>query len=122
AAGRIVLQAVAQYGAHVLLRGQERSCKETGRKPLGPARAARLGNAPTQDLPQLPVHLPSPLDVVEVLAIPRFLQKRRTRLAELFSDPPDALRFGFKRHLHDRIAATGPADVLIAMRRGVRKQ
>ncbi len=115
-AGRIILQAIAEYGAHVVLRGQERCREETCRKSLAAARAAGLGNAPTQDLPQFRVHLPPAFHIIEVLTIPRFLQKRRAALAELLPYAPDALRFGFERHLDNRIVGARPPDVLIAMR------
>src|SRR5205085_4295998 len=115
-AGQITLQAAVQYSSNVVLWRQEGCREKTCRKSLGAARTARFGNTPTQNFPQFPINLPSAFQIIEVLTIPRLLQKRRAALAELFPYAPDALRFCFKRHHYNRILATRPPDVLLAMR------
>jgi hypothetical protein len=116
ASGQITLQAIAKYGAHVVLRRQKRCRKETYRQSFSTATAARLWNTPTQDLTQFRIHLPPALHIIEIPTVPRLLEKRRAALPELFPYSPDALRFGFKRNLNNRIVTARPPDVLIAMR------
>ena len=115
AAGRIALQADIEHIAHIRLRGQEGCRQETCREAPTGARAAGLGNTPTQNLPELPVHLPAAFHIIEIPAVLRFPKQRRTALAELLPYAPDALRFGFESHLDNWIVGAGPRDVRLVM-------
>src|SRR5262249_20235495 len=90
-ASRVVAQALGQDVRNVRLGRQECRPEEAQWQTLAASRATRLRDAPPQDLPKLGIYLPSPLNRVEVHAVPRLLKRGCAALAKLLSHAPDAL-------------------------------
>src|SRR5216684_2089257 len=121
-AAQITLQAALKDGGHVRLRGKQRGREEARRKAFAATRAARLRDAPSQEITEPPVDFSRALDVVEVHAVFRLLQQCGAAFSEFLPDSPDSLRLRLEGDFDHRIAATGPRHIFVDVGRGVRQQ
>jgi len=117
----IAVQAAGENVAHVGLGREERSREKAGGKTLAGA-GAGLRDTPAQDLAEPRIDPSRAFDVVEILAVYRLLEERRAAFAELFPHPPEALLLGLEGEIDEWIVGSGPRNIGIGARRGVRQQ